>query len=176
MVFFIQLAAKVTQNVNWHKHVWIVNVLIPASLKNVVSMHNAQPRITVQFVHAFLTTNQIQILTYDANNMNACLILTVLAHLPVSMKNVLIHVSVLDLLIVQWEITRGFAPVFLAMKAIHMVSHAPLVSSNSLVIFIDYKLLNLQVRVSFITLFQFLNQCKMKDVKRTKIVQAKKFA
>jgi len=57
-----------------------------------------------------------------------------------------------------------------------MVSHAPLVSSNSLVIFIDYKLLNLQVRVSFITLFQFLNQCKMKDVKRTKIVQAKKFA
>jgi hypothetical protein len=64
-------------------------------------MHNAQPRITVQFVHAFLTTNQIQILTYDANNMNACLILTVLAHLPVSMKNVLIHVSVLDLLIVQ---------------------------------------------------------------------------
>jgi hypothetical protein len=32
------------------------------------------------------------------------------------------------------------------------------------------------VRVSFITLFQFLNQCKMKDVKRTKIVQAKKFA
>lgn len=64
-------------------------------------MHNAQLRTTVQFVLAFLTTNQIQILTYDASNMNASLILTAQAHLPVSMKNVLIHVSVLDLLIAQ---------------------------------------------------------------------------